>query len=35
MRQDDDASHNQLISWTIDADRLMQARILLGTVDLQ
>lgn len=35
MRQDDEASHNQLISWTIDADRLMQARILLGTVDLQ
>lgn len=35
MRQDDDASHNQLIQWTIDADRLMQARILLGTVDLQ
>lgn len=35
MRKDDDASHNQLISWAIDADRLMQARILLGNVDLE
>ena len=35
MRGDADASHNQLISWAIDADRLMQARILLGNVDLE
>lgn len=35
MRKDDDASHNQLICWAIDADRLMQARILLGNVDLE
>ena len=34
MRGDADASHNQLISWAIDADRLMQARILLENVDL-
>jgi hypothetical protein len=35
MRNDAQASHNQLISWAIDADRLMQARILLGNVDLE
>ena len=35
MRTDEQASHNQLISWAIDADRLMQARILLGNVDLE
>lgn len=35
MRDDPEASHNQLISWAIDADRLMQARILLGNVDLE
>lgn len=35
MRNDIDASHHQLISWAIDADRLMQARILLGHVDLE
>lgn len=35
MRKDDEASHNQLISWAIDAERLMQARILLGNVDLE
>lgn len=35
LRDDADASHNQLISWAIDADRLMQARILLGNVDLE
>jgi len=35
MRNDAEASHNQLISWAIDADRLMQARILLGNVDLE
>ena len=34
MRGDTDASQNQLISWAVDADRLMQARILLGNVDL-
>jgi len=35
MRDDEEASHNQLICWAIDADRLMQARILLGNVDLE
>lgn len=33
MRHDGGASHTQLISWAIDADRLMQARILLENVD--
>ena len=35
MRNDAEASHNQLIRWAIDADRLMQARTLLGNVDLE
>ena len=35
MRNDAQASHHQLITWAIDADRLMQARILLGNVDLE
>lgn len=35
MRDDADASHNQLVRWAIDADRLMQAQILLGNVDLE
>ena len=35
MCHDAAASRNQLISWAIDADRLMQARILLGNVDLE
>jgi hypothetical protein len=35
MRDDEEASHNQLVCWAIDADRLMQARILLGNVDLE
>lgn len=35
MRDDEEASHNQLICWAVDADRLMQARILLGNVDLE
>lgn len=35
MRADDEASHNQLVVWAIDADRLMQARILLENVDLE
>jgi hypothetical protein len=34
MRDDPEASHNQIICRAIDADRLMQARILLGNVDL-
>lgn len=34
MRSDDAASHNQLVAWAIDADRLMQARFLLENVDL-
>lgn len=35
MRNNPEASHNQLICWAIDADRLMQARTLLGNVDLE
>ena len=33
LRHDASASPTQLISWAIDADRLMQARILLENVD--
>jgi len=34
MREDNDASHTQLIAWSIDADRLMRSRLLLESVDL-
>ena len=34
MRDDDEASHSQLIAWSIDADRLMRSRLLLESVDL-
>lgn len=35
MRADAQANHNQLIAWAIDADRLMRARLLLESVDLE
>lgn len=35
MRDDEDASHNQLIAWSIDADRLMRSRLMLESVDLE
>jgi hypothetical protein len=35
LRDDPEASHNQLIAWAIDADRLMRARLLLESVDLE
>jgi len=34
LRNDADASHSQLISWSIDADRLMRSRMLLESIDL-
>ena len=34
-RQDDnEAKHAQIVSWAIDADRLMRCRMLLESVDL-
>jgi hypothetical protein len=35
MKEDDDAKHSQIVSWTIDADRLYRARTLLESVDLE
>jgi hypothetical protein len=35
MRDDQEASHSQLIAWSIDADRLMRSRLLLESVDLE
>jgi len=35
LRQDPEAPHSQIIAWSIDADRLTRARILLESVDLQ
>jgi hypothetical protein len=35
LRVDDSASHNKLIAWAIDADRLMRCRVLLESVDLE
>jgi hypothetical protein len=34
MQEDADAKHNQIVAWAVDADRLMQSRILLESVDL-
>jgi len=34
MRDDADAKHNQIIAWSIDADRLGRARMLLDSIDL-
>jgi hypothetical protein len=35
LREDPEAPHSQIIAWSIDADRLTRARILLESVDLQ
>jgi hypothetical protein len=35
LRDDPEASHNQLIAWAIDADRLLRARLLLESIDLE
>jgi hypothetical protein len=35
LRDDPEAPHSQIIAWSIDADRLTRARILLESVDLQ
>jgi hypothetical protein len=34
MREDAEAKHSQIIAWSIDADRLGRARLLLDSVDL-
>ncbi|SBO42690.1 hypothetical protein [Cyanobium sp. NIES-981] len=34
MQDDADAKHSQIVAWAIDADRLMRARLLLESVDL-
>ncbi len=34
MRDDEEAKHSQIVAWAIDADRLMRARVLLDSVDL-
>lgn len=35
MQEDESAKHSQLVSWAIDADRLMRCRMLLDSVDLE
>jgi hypothetical protein len=35
MKDDPEAKHSQLISWSVDADRLYRARMLLESVDLE
>ncbi len=35
MCDDEEASHSQLIAWSIDADRLMRSRLLLESVELE
>ncbi|CAK6695427.1 hypothetical protein [Synechococcus sp. CBW1107] len=34
MQDDEAAKHSQIVAWAIDADRLMRARVLLDSVDL-
>lgn len=34
MQDDNEAKHAQIVSWAIDADRLMRCRMLLESVDL-
>jgi len=34
MQEDSEAKHTQIVSWAIDADRLMRCRMLLESVDL-
>jgi hypothetical protein len=35
MKEDEEAKHSQIVAWAIDADRLMRARLLLESVDLE
>ena len=35
LRDDDSASHNQIIAWAVDADRLLRSRLLLESIDLE
>lgn len=35
MQEDEEAKHSQIAAWAIDADRLMRARMLLDSVDLE
>ena len=35
MQADEEAKHGQIVSWAIDADRLMRCRMLLESVDLE
>ena len=35
LRDDAEASHAQIIAWSIDADRLMRSRLLLESIDLE
>lgn len=35
LRDDDSASHNQIVAWAVDADRLMRSRLLLESIDLE
>lgn len=35
MKGDADAKHDQIVAWTIDADRLFRCRLLLESVDLE
>jgi len=34
MQDDNEAKHTQIVSWAIDADRLMRCRMLLESIDL-
>jgi hypothetical protein len=34
MQEDSETKHSQIVSWAIDADRLMRCRMLLDSVDL-
>ena len=35
LQEDIDASHSQIASWAVDADRLMRCRILLESVSIE
>lgn len=35
MKDDAEAKHSQIISWSVDADRLYRARMLLDSVELE
>jgi len=34
LQEDDTAKHGQIVSWAIDADRLLRCRMLLESIDL-